>query len=348
MSGAVAAQPTMAGGQPVTPPPAAPGPPPGAAPPGQPAPYPGPQPFAAPPAPAPAPAPAPGYGYPGQPGPFPGQPGGIPQLPPQFGSPRGLAIALYALFGVAIVIWFAGFGTGAGMLSTLDDLESPDALFIDFQDAQDTLDGWQAVGVLRVLLTIAIGIVFIVWFHRVRVNAELFDPAGQRLSRGWAIGSWFVPVIFFWFPKQIANDAWRSSTPWGGHARLGVLTAWWLLWVATWVTGFSTFSPDDDGRIDPDEYDDIRVDATITIINGLVGIAAAILAIIVVRQMTQRQLVKYAQGPQPWTQAPGMYAGQPAGPQPGAYPAFPQQSQPQPQPQQQPGQQPPASPPPPY
>ncbi|WP_052852333.1 DUF4328 domain-containing protein [Streptomyces avicenniae] len=375
----MASQPTVGDGFPLTPPVAA-GPVPPSAPPPQPPPFSQPQPHPQPqlqPQLQPfAPPPTPGYGYPGSAGPAAGPaygyPGGhLPLLATPFTSPQGLSTALTALFGVAIAIWLFGMVSGAAMLNLLDDMEGPAAFGLTLDEVQDTLDTWQGTATIQILLMLAIGIVFLIWFYRVRSNAEMFDPAGMRLSRGWAIGAWFVPVVGLWFPKQIANDTWRASAPWGEQARLGLVTAWWLLWLPTVFTSFSALYSDDDGIIDfndSDEFDEVRSAAAVTVLNGALGIAAAILAILFVRQLTRRQLTKFAQGPTPW-------ATQGAMPPPGAYPQqhpqpgvphqqyappphfqappqaqpFPQPGQqPGPQPGQQPGHQPPGAPPPPF
>ncbi|MHC8561992.1 DUF4328 domain-containing protein [Streptomyces albidoflavus] len=54
-------------------------------------------------------------------------------------------------------------------------------------------------------------VVFLVWFRRGRVNAEVFDPYGHTLRRGWAVGSWFVPFANLWLPRRVAVDTWRAS-----------------------------------------------------------------------------------------------------------------------------------------
>jgi hypothetical protein len=43
-------------------------------------------------------------------------------------------------------------------------------------------------------------VMFVVWFYRARINAEGHGWP-QRLSPGWAIVAWVVPVVNFWFPS---------------------------------------------------------------------------------------------------------------------------------------------------
>jgi hypothetical protein len=70
-------------------------------------------------------------------------------------------------------------------------------------------------------------VMFLVWFYRARVNAEGHGWP-QRLSRGWAIGAWFTPVVFFWFPFQIMVDIWRAGLPEQARTNIVILPGiWW-------------------------------------------------------------------------------------------------------------------------
>jgi hypothetical protein len=260
----------------------------------------------APPQPPTAVGPPPPGAFPQQPPPqqpypqYPAYPGGgsNAMVPAQFSSPRGLATALTALLGVCIGLWALGVIADTRMMSVLTGIEDGD--FSAFEDYDDANDFYTGVGVLQLLGILGTGIVFIIWFHRSRVNAELFEPSGQRMGRGWAIGAWFTPVVNFWFPKQIANDIWRSSTPWGAAPGRGLLNAWWVLWIINLVTSLlaGAFNTGDEILDTQEELDEAQRQVSMTTLNDLVGIATAILALLVVRKLTQRQLVKYQQGPQ--------------------------------------------------
>lgn len=269
-----------------------------------------------------APPPAPPYG---QAGPYapPPQGGGPYAPPPQAGggnaggrpaywsSPQGLCTALTVLFIGCAVVWFVGVVADIRMSSLLTDIE--DGRHVSREDAEAADDFYAATGVLQGLMGLATGIVFLVWFHRVRVNAELFDPARHRKKRGWAIGGWFVPVVNFWFPKQITNDIWWASAPREDRRGLAVVSWWWGLWVAMSVTSIAAFQADA-GELDRQELlDDIQREVHMTGLSDMLGVAAAILALLFVRRLTQRQLTKYAEGPD---QPVPFGAGAPGGPAP--------------------------------
>jgi hypothetical protein len=70
-------------------------------------------------------------------------------------------------------------------------------------------------------------VMFLFWFYRARVNAE-GRGWPQRLSRGWAIGAWFAPVVNFWFPFRIMVDIWRAGLPEQARTNIALLPGiWW-------------------------------------------------------------------------------------------------------------------------
>jgi hypothetical protein len=81
-----------------------------------------------------------------------------------------------------------------------------------------------------------LGILFVVWFRRARINAERHDYQ-QRRARGWAFWGWIVPIVNIWFPFQIMGDIWRAGLP----AELRRKTAWLpaLCWTCWLLSGLS-------------------------------------------------------------------------------------------------------------
>jgi hypothetical protein len=173
---------------------------------------------------------------------------------------------------------------------------------------------------------LATGIVFLVWFHRARKNIELFSPIPPALSTGWAIASWFTPLVNFWFPKQIAHDIWKASDPQaplrGGSTpgRHALLWPWWLLWSAAWLCGWygvlADPSSDDEGNgyayVDID-YGKLQTVDIVTAVSALLFIAAGALAAVFVWKITTFQHQRAAgAGPLAQQPFPGQaFPGQP-------------------------------------
>ena len=110
-----------------------------------------------------------------------------------------------------------------------------------FDDIARLVGAQQALAFVRVidlLAFIAMGVVFIVWTHRVYRNLVRLG-APHRHGTGWAIGSWVTPIVNLWWPKQVLVDMWRGSAPAGGppDERSDLLGAWWSVYIASSVVG---------------------------------------------------------------------------------------------------------------
>ena len=80
---------------------------------------------------------------------------------------------------------------------------------------------------------IAGAIAFIRWLHAAYRNVDVVEPSERRYGHGWAIGSWFVPILSLWRPKQIVNDVWRAGSPRiaADASPAALLLVWWLAFV---------------------------------------------------------------------------------------------------------------------
>ncbi|MGW7476455.1 DUF4328 domain-containing protein [Streptomyces cyaneofuscatus] len=222
-------------------------------------------------------------------------------------SPVGLSWAVTALLGtviatdlVAIVsglhlrgVWkdlAAGFTAGQG-----GRVRSADHLHDTLTDVQSTV----------FLVT---GILFILWFHRTRRNAEVFDPSVQKMGPGWAVGGWFVPVANLWFPYRVADGIWTGSAPIGpegGRTAVprALLNFWWALWIATLLSDQITARAQDTS-MEPGQQ--AHALALVAAADAL-EIAAAVLAILFVRALTRMQVERATQPLVPAPPVPGAH-----------------------------------------
>lgn len=256
----------------------------------------------------------------------PGPPPQAPQPQPQphrrpgdvLRSPQGLATATTVLLGVTGGINLLSVGANAFTLSVMNDVDTdPTRVSSATTDLSDILTG--LAGLLQLLAYLATAVVFLVWFHRVRVNGEIFAAPAFTLARGWAVGWWFIPVAHLFMPFVTARQIWRASTqlnPDGSPVRVSAapLTAWWVAWVGASIVGrFSSLLYT--GAESPGE---MAAAAGVGIGSDLLMVAAAVLAVLFVRRLTALQNTMAAQGP--YAAAPPAYAGATAVP---AVPAVP-------------------------
>ncbi|MEU8437241.1 DUF4328 domain-containing protein [Streptomyces sp. NPDC029216] len=236
------------------------------------------------------------FGTPGSaPSPMPGYQPQLPNLP-VLRSPLGLATALTVLLSIAGLVNLLSVGVGAYTWSLTQVLTGdPVTVRDDALRQSDVLTG--VLASFQTLSLLATGVVFIIWFHRVRTNGQVFRPDGFSQSSGWAIGSWFVPVGNLYLPYRIAKQIWRAAVqpaPDGSSRRVSTapVTAWWLVWTAS--TLCDTIVEQLYKRVDTPEG--LAVASGFSAFAGLCTAAAAVLAILFVRKLTALQHAR-AMGP---------------------------------------------------
>ncbi|MER7761837.1 DUF4328 domain-containing protein [Streptomyces sp. NPDC097619] len=220
-----------------------------------------------------------------------------PSLPvPVLRDPRalshwvtGLLVLSAALVVFSLYVWITAYNFYAEQYASYDPWPEQRAAELDrLITLSDTL---------RMNLLLPTAAVFLVWFRRVRENAQVFAPEGFRRGPGWSLGSWFVPVVNFWMPYRIAVETWTASTqlPAAGQpARpsLGTVNSWWGLWITAtlvgWAGTFTLFGNEGEAYLRGMET---------MIFSDLLELAAAVAAVLFVRRLSALQHVKAVEGP---------------------------------------------------
>lgn len=151
-----------------------------------------------------------------------------------------------------------------------------------------------STGIFWLLVTLVIAVVFVVWTWRAAKNNETLGRDHPRLGPEWAIAGWLIPLAGFVMPVLVVQDLWRGSTAriprgdmrWRIADRSALVGWWWAGWIATLFGGFGALFGTDSDR---SRVADLRAGDSLTLVGGLFGIAAAVLAILVVRAVTRRQ-----------------------------------------------------------
>ncbi len=242
------------------------------------------------------------------PAPQPGPPGAVMVggKPAWLRSPVVLCRVAVVALGLTIAANLYSLWAGTVMLDVTGDLIAGE-FGADLERRAENADKLYGTTGGAQLVTLLAGCVgFLLWFHRVRVNAEVFEPHIHRMKRGWTVGGWFVPVVNFWFPRRIAVDIWDASTlrpaepermtPFGPVTDRGshtLINAWWTLWIsslfaARWAT---------QSYWKAEEAEEIKSAVYNMMFSDGVDIAAAVLAIVVVLRITRMQDLKVRSGP---------------------------------------------------
>jgi hypothetical protein len=178
----------------------------------------------------------------------------------------------------------------------INDLLNGNVTAGDFGTRRD--DANRVVGAatgIMLLLGFVIFVLFVIWLWRAAKNNEALGRVGARLGPGWAIGGWFIPFANLVIPLLILQDLWRgadSQAPRGDpgwRARRGSALIGWY-WAA-YLVSFLRFGV---GRTQASvlragELRGLRGHDVVAVVGMAVGIAAALLAIRVVRGLAARQ-----------------------------------------------------------
>jgi hypothetical protein len=245
---------------------------------------PGPPPSTSPPSDdEPGAAPSAGWGAP---------PGGYAP-PTQWRSLRGLTQALTILFSVHIGLSALLIIGVINHLSVLGDHEQG-GFVIDTKAVNDAQTFPASMLILAGLVSIAIFVLLIIWLYRAAKNNEALGRQNPRLGPGWAIGGWFIPVAWWVIPFIVLDDVWRGSDPsiprgdpsWRRSSTLPAIWAWLVTALIYFIPNWIASSG---GDVRADEPEKVRRDDILRIIAHVVGIVAAVLAIVVIRRVAARQ-----------------------------------------------------------
>src|SRR5262249_3367693 len=128
--------------------------------------------------------------------------------------------------------------------------------------------------------------------QRIYGNVAALGARELRYGHGWAIGSWFVPIVNLLRPAHIAHDAWQASDPalgpdpenWRAGSRGRIVSVWWGAFLISSLVdriaarhGSSTIA----AAIAGDR---------LSMASDALDIAAAVVAILFVVKLTRRQL----------------------------------------------------------
>ena len=210
-------------------------------------------------------------------------------------SPVGLGRAVAVLLGVVVAVDLFAIWAGVrvyGVTGTILDGGAGEALRRDAVHADSVM---AAVGVVQLVSLTATVVVYLVWFYRVRINAEVFDPFGHEMGRAWTGWGWFVPLVNLWFPRRIMLNTWDASRPAGSRTSHGLVNAWWAMWIITLVVGRAGFV----SYREAETVVDLYVAAGDVLFADVTGLVAAVLAVLVVLRLTRMQNEKALRGPVP-------------------------------------------------
>lgn len=146
------------------------------------------------------------------------------------------------------------------------------------------------LGLIQIVVFIATIVAFLMWLYRSYENLPHFGVRKNDLqySSGWAVGSFFIPFVNLVVPYRAVKELWSKSVPkslemFREPAPPMIFPFWWAIWLISNFANNIYLRLSWGGHVTPE------VDATFGIFTGLLDILAAILAIMVVREIDRQQ-----------------------------------------------------------
>jgi hypothetical protein len=154
------------------------------------------------------------------------------QKPPQLTNPMPIAIAVIvgmltitlAVIGLIAVGW-----VDISLLREANLQGGLEYFDVEAYELRNAL-----VGVLHLGSFMLTVILFAIWVYTVTKNARELTGDTSRLSPGWAVGWYFIPIANLFKPYQVMRDTWHASiepASWENQAAPKLINIWWTLWI---------------------------------------------------------------------------------------------------------------------
>lgn len=126
------------------------------------------------------------------------------------------------------------------------------------------------------------------WIYRASSNAAIRVPSAERISPGWAVGWYAVPIANLWKPYTAMKQIWAASVG-GGKLESPTppwFTIWWLSWIALGIFDGVVSNIGNSSFATPEDYMNSNF---YTAISGFLWIVPSILFLRLVNEITAAQ-----------------------------------------------------------
>jgi len=151
------------------------------------------------------------------------------------------------------------------------------------------------VGGVQLLLFVALGFSYLAWLRRSYRNQSALGAQGLKYSPNWATAYWFIPIVNLFRPYQVTKEIYQTSDPnaegttWSFLPVSALLGWWWAAWIIASAAGRAASRST---RGEP-TIEQLVTASWIDIVSSITSVIAAVLALMVVRKITDRQTAKF-------------------------------------------------------
>jgi hypothetical protein len=214
--------------------------------------------------------------------------------PSQFRSSHTLANWVVGLLAVAAILVAIGFFFRLHQLNLFRRIEQGGGVSVSEEEASN--DRLAAIGTIGALVALPTIVLWLMWQFRAHTNLKALGAADLKYKPGWVVGWWFIPFANLVVPYRTMRELYKASDPdagsveWQARQTPPTLLLWWLAWVGRIVLVLIAAS------VAPDRFSSAHrfvLRDRYLLASDVITIAAAGLAIILVRQIDARQQAKF-------------------------------------------------------
>jgi hypothetical protein len=160
-------------------------------------------------------------------------------------NPRPLALVAVWLYGISLVAEVADhlwrslvplppmFIPRSNPVSSATD-ERFGTLETTYHDTYYVEAGFGLLDWLMLVPGLASCVVYLVWKYRAATNARILDPSAMTISPAMAVGSYFIPFVFFVVPYRAMAGIARATL--GNASGVGL---WWACHIMVTLSGIA-------------------------------------------------------------------------------------------------------------
>jgi uncharacterized protein DUF4328 len=208
---------------------------------------------------------------------------------PARGKPLGI-LTYWVVAFLALSAVVSALGVVSLLIERSLVLDSIAGRPVSFDEAAASNDRVDAIGTWTVIVFLVTGVLWLIWQHRAHSNLRSFGRIGLRYTPGWAVGWWFIPFASLWKPLGAMSELWKASAPidepeaWRKRKGWWPLGVWWACWIGGNLLDLAVVP-----LRDPTDLGSVASSDLIAVGSHLVETAAAVFAIVILRDILSRQ-----------------------------------------------------------
>ncbi|RYD63225.1 MAG: DUF4328 domain-containing protein [Verrucomicrobiaceae bacterium] len=150
----------------------------------------------------------------------------LPAMPVgELKNPRKLALVAVGLYGISLVAEIGDFLARKYLEKRLQHIHEQ----FDTAASGPGLLEW-----VMLVLGLASAVVYLIWKYRAAVNARILDASAMTVSPAMAVGSYFIPFVFFVVPYRAMAQIARVTL--GNASGVGL---WWACHIGMMLLGMA-------------------------------------------------------------------------------------------------------------